>query len=693
MLLSVGTTLSLICQGQIRLNESNNYDMILQETRLGWIIGGSILSDSTNNERSLLQNQLTGIERKLKNFWEMDDVFTTKILSKEEQTCEEHFIKNVNRNEDNQFFIALPFNEKVKYLGNSKQSALNRFKTLLRKFKRNPMIEEKYSTVMQEYIDLGHMTAIDENFQEEEGFYLPHHAVIKDSSLTTKMRVVFDGSAKDENGLSLNDTLMTGPTIQQDICSLLIRFLTHQFVLTGDIEKMYRQFWVREEDRKYQKIWWKDANGKEKIFHLNTVTFGLSAAPFLAIRCLHQLADDFNNEFPEAAKVIKEDIYVDDLLTGTDEFESALNLRNDVIELLKKGQLNMRQWASNDPRLLEGLPESNVNVKMKFSEDSTIKTLGLYWKSNTDEIAYTILPIATNVKMTKRIMLSEVAKIFDPLGFLGPVIIKGRMILHRLWLEKLDWDDAVPLSIFTDWKKYSSQLIELNNISFERKVIISEARDIQLHGFCDASEKGYGACIYIRSTNIHGKIQTRLLCSKARVAPIKTTSLPRLELCSASLLSDLFTSVQQAIKHQINRIIFWSDSMIALHWIKTPPHKLLVFVGNRVSNIQQKTENSEWRHVRSTDNPADHLPRGLYPKEFIEDSNWKNGPIWLSQDESTWPISELTVLPEIPELRKTQCLISNSKGNSETETVIKENNTECVENEVPWILKFSSIGF
>ncbi|XP_043473411.1 uncharacterized protein LOC122505693 [Leptopilina heterotoma] len=160
MLLSVGTTLTLFCQGQIRLNESNCYDMILQETRLGWLIGGSVLSDTTHNTRALVQNQLTGIERKLKNFWEMDDISSTRIWSKEEQACEDHFLKNVKRDADNKYIVALPFNGKETNLGKTKQAALNRFKSLLRKFKRNPKIEEKYSAVMQEYIDLGHMTAI-----------------------------------------------------------------------------------------------------------------------------------------------------------------------------------------------------------------------------------------------------------------------------------------------------------------------------------------------------------------------------------------------------------------------------------------------------------------------------------------------------------------------------------------------------
>lgn len=185
----------------------------------------------------------------------MDDISSVRIWSKEEQACEEHFSKNVKRDADNKYIVALPFNGKDVNLEKSKQAALNRFRSLLRKFKRNPKIKKKYSAVMQEYIDLGHMTSIEEEFNEEEGFYFPHHAVLKMSSLTTDLKVVYDGSAKDENSLSLNDTLMIGPVIQPDIFSLLTRFLTHQYVLTGYIEKMYRQFWIRNEDRKYQKIW------------------------------------------------------------------------------------------------------------------------------------------------------------------------------------------------------------------------------------------------------------------------------------------------------------------------------------------------------------------------------------------------------------------------------------------------------
>ena len=151
----------------------------------------------------------------------------------------------------------------------------------------------------------------------KNGYYLPHHAGIKESSATTKLRVVFDASAKTSNGYSLNNNLAVGPTIQDDIFSHLLRLRTHKYVLSADIEKMYRQVLVREEDRKYQQILWKVGN-EIKTYQLNTVTFSLAPAPYLAIRCLIQLADDEGRNHPIAAETLKKDMYVDNLLTGAE---------------------------------------------------------------------------------------------------------------------------------------------------------------------------------------------------------------------------------------------------------------------------------------------------------------------------------------------------------------------------------------
>ncbi|XP_043479888.1 uncharacterized protein LOC122509723 [Leptopilina heterotoma] len=171
---------------------------------------------------------------------------------------------------------------------------------------------------------------------------------------------------------------------------------------------------------------------------------------------------------------------------------------------------------------------------------------------------------------------------------------------------------------------------------FNRCLIAPDTIEIQIHGFCDASERAYGACIYLRTTDRQGQHKSLLACSKSRVAPVHPVTLPRLELCSAQLLSRLYASLFPALTHlEVKKVIFWSDSTIALHWILTPPHKLKTFVSNRVAEIQEITQSHEWKHVPSQDNPADLSSRGRSPTEFLTDHIWQYGPSWLSQDENT----------------------------------------------------------
>ena len=275
---------------------------------------------------------------------------------------------------------------------------------------------------------------------------------------------------------------------------------------------------------------------------------------------------------------------------------------------------------------------------------------------------------------TLRIILSDIARVFDPLGLLGPVITHTKLIMQRLWLEKLDWDDSIPLSIHTEWLNLTSQLHKINNLSFSRRIKASKTQDLQLYGFCDASEKAYGACIYVRSKDSHGVITSIILCAKSRVAPLKTerinthlvsddprehtqrVTIPRLELCATQFLAKLYTTVRQAIRLSPGKIVFWSDSTIALYWIKMQPRQLLPFVANHVTNIQTLTDARDWIHVRSDHNPADLISRGQTPAEFISDSIWKHGPHWLKEGESNWPSLRVPRLESMPELRKVKCL-------------------------------------
>ncbi|XP_043263590.1 uncharacterized protein LOC122403871 [Colletes gigas] len=463
-----------------------------------------------------------------------------------------------------------------------------------------------------------------------EGFYLPHHAVIKPTSTTTKIRIVFDGSARSSTGLSLNDTLLTEPTIQDDIFALLVRFRLHTYVLTGDIEKMYRQFLIRPEDRRYQRILWRDNDDKIKTYELNTVTFGLSPAPFLAIRSIQQLADDERVEAPVAATVLQRDLYVDDLLTGADTYTEAINLREQTIRLLKLGGLHIRQWASNEPRLLTGLPEAQMHTK--YFGDATVKTLGVSWQARDDHITYSVDP-NIETRVTKRTILSTIAKIFDPLGLLAPVITTAKLLMQQLWQLQLAWNESLPASIHTEWTTYVKELPLLNRTSFERHVCQRAMHAVGLHGFCDASERAYGACLYVRLAS----------------PPLKVVSLARLELCGAVLLASLVSTIHEINAFNFDSVRLWTDSTVVLSWLRKEPCTLKTFVANRVSEIQQKTDIAVWHHVQSEDNPADLISRGQSSARILNDSLWRHGPEWLANNVTDWPKSRFIITSEVPE--------------------------------------------
>ncbi|XP_039311874.1 uncharacterized protein LOC105204988 [Solenopsis invicta] len=651
LLIGSGATLSLFAVGQISLS-NEKHDLYIQKTRLGWVIAGNATSQRPANPIC----HLTRLEELISKFWKIEEVATNKSLSPEEIACEEHYQRTVSRNEDGRYIVRLPFRKINARLGDSRVIALKRLSALERKLNANSTLKIEYTKVIDEYINLNHMSEIEE--PEDDGYYMPHHSVIKESSNTTRVRVVFDASAKTSNGTSLNDTLMVGPTVQDKLISHLLRFRSYNYVLTADIEKMYRQILVHDEDRRYQRILWRK-NGKIKTFQLNTLTFGIASSPFLAIRTIQKLADDERSSYPRAAEVIESHLYVDDLLTGTETIDEARKLRDDIISLLALGGFSIRQWASNDKRVINDLPMNALHENFALNTDRALKTLGVSWNTRDDGIYYSTNPIKNIGKITKRSILSEIAKIFDPLGLLGPIILYIKKIMQDVWRCGLQWDESVPQNIYTEWLEFIKQWEAMSRVSFPRKLLIENCQDVQLHGFCDASNVGYGACIYVRSTGECGDTIVRLLCAKSRVAPLKTVTIPRLELCGALIVAQLYKEIKDVLDFPINKIVFWSDSTIVLHWLNTSSYLLKTYVANRVESIQEITGSHEWRHVRTADNPADAISRGQLPRAFTQNKVWSSGPSWLVEEEDKWPKQDPQII-EIPELKKNVCLITEA---------------------------------
>ncbi|XP_065095795.1 uncharacterized protein LOC135717594 [Ochlerotatus camptorhynchus] len=352
---------------------------------------------------------------------------------------------------------------------------------------------------------------------QHPSYHIPHHAVIREDSITTKVRVVFNASCRTPNGPSLNDALMIGPTVQENLRTLTLRSRIHPVLLNANLKQMYRQILMDQRSNNLQHIVWSSSpEAPLQTYELQTVTYGTASAPFLATRVLQQLADDEQTDLPEAVNVLRKDFYVDDLFSEANTIEEAITLRRQLESLLKRGGFELRQWASNEPAVVEDVPAENRALKssVDLDSDQCIKRLRLHWEPATDVLRYKtqLPPTSTNESLTKRIALSHIARLFDPLGLGGPV----------------------------------------------RCVLFPSPTSLQIHIFTDASDHAYGACVYIRSTNSNGCVKVALLTSKSKVAPIKKQSIPRLELCGALVRAELYEKVMKSLQ-LTGDTFFWVD--------------------------------------------------------------------------------------------------------------------------------------
>ncbi|CAG5008036.1 unnamed protein product [Parnassius apollo] len=296
-------------------------------------------------------------------------------------------------------------------------------------------------------------------------YFIPHHCVIRPERLATKLRVVFNASHKTTNGLSLNDIV--------DLVDIITGFRIHNIVFTCDISELYRQIVIRPEDRVWQHVLWrKSPSLPVQEFELRTVTYGVKSSPYLAIRTLHKLATDHGDQFPHAAEALRHHTYMDDIITGASSIEATSQLKEDLINRLNCAQLDLRKWSSNSPLLLQTLPMEHWECPKSFSDDGsiTLKVLGVQWDPTEDYFTYSVSPV--NVEFTKRSILSHVARIYDPLGWLSPFILLAKLLLQSLWRIGLSWNELIPANLRNDWVPFVSDLYNIKSIKIPRKTVI-----------------------------------------------------------------------------------------------------------------------------------------------------------------------------------------------------------------------------
>ncbi|XP_043861736.1 uncharacterized protein LOC122756412 [Drosophila santomea] len=360
---------------------------------------------------------------------------------------------------------------------------------------------------------------------------------------------------------------------------------------------MFRGIKIFKPHTNFQRIVWRKTENEPLLhFRLLTVTYGLAPSPFLAVRVLKQLADDHGHEYPAAAHALLHDAYVDDIPTGANTLEELMILKDELIALLDKGKFKLLKWSSNSWRLLKSLPEEDrcfepIQLLNKSAADSPVKVLGIQWNPGKDVLYLNLKGCDATISPTKRELLSQLSRIYDPLGLVAPVTVLLKLIFQESWTSVLQWDDPIPKSLRTRWRALVEDLPALTQCQVPR-YIASPFRDVQLHGFADASSHAYGAV--------------------------------------ASLELQLDAAFNTSC---------WTDSEIVLHWLSAPPRRWNTYVCNRTSEILSDFPRSCWNHVRTEDNPADCASRGLHPSKLLEHRLWWKGPSWLATPTSEWPPS------------------------------------------------------
>ncbi len=557
------------------------------KTAFGWVVSGS--TTSTTKTGTSLKVEVTEDKelQLLENLYELEKVPEASTITPEEKSAIRQFQESVIQTEDGRYAAKLPRCEDPPPLGNSFKMALSRMITNERRMKKMGKLTE-FDKEMYGYVELNHVEIVPEVDKDQGKYYLPVKGVVKESFTSTKVRPVFDASARTSSGHSLNDTLLVGPNLYPLILDIILQFRLHPIAISADISKMYREVKLLPEDQAYHFLYIRAPDGSLLTCKMKRLTFGVRPSPFIATSVIRHHATNHESQFPKATKAVKQQFYVDDFLSGASTVEEAAELREEMCDLLKQCGMNLRKWRSNSKQLLSTIPEELIEKEdqKELLQDSPIKALGIHWDTSSDKLLITT-PIPHKGEVTKRVVAKMIASVYDVMGLVSPYLISGKIILQKLWVEKISWDDSIPDAILPVWQCWVDGLDKVKGHQIARHcgchgTVIKQT----LHGFADASQVAYGAVVYLVCVSATGDTTSHLLCSKARVCPLKKRTIPELELEAAKLLAKLLHHVANVLNVSLNDAYLWTDSSIVLAWLTQPLAKLKTFVCNRVALLE-----------------------------------------------------------------------------------------------------------
>ncbi|XP_052567268.1 uncharacterized protein LOC120425751 [Culex pipiens pallens] len=629
--------------------------------RLGWTVYGPRQLNAPSSEGFLgVHHEITNeeIHALLKSHYAVEESVVATVLETTDEKRAREIMEQTTRRVGDRFETGLLWKSEDPRFPNSLPMAMGRMKNLERKLEKNPDLRENVCRQIEEYQLKGyaHVATPEElaNTDPEKTWYLPLN-VVTNPRKPGKYRLVWDAAATVQ-GVSLNSQLLTGPDLLVPLIQVIVGFRERPVAFGGDIREMYHQLRIRRGDTQAQRFLFRK-NFKQPAIHfvMDVATFGAACSPSSAQFVKNKNAEEHALQYPEAAAAIINRHYVDDYFDSVDTIEEAVKRAGEVKMIHKNGGFEIRNWVANLPEVLRRLGEEKPASHVHFSRDkqtSNERVLGIIWDPDMDEFAFSVQHrpelmayLYEDKRPTKQIALSWVMGFFDPLGLLSPFTIHGKILIQRLWRQGCDWKDEIDDESWRLWKRWVGLLPQVEKLRIPRgyfgSTLSTEIDSLEIHIFTDASEHAYGCAAFFRAV-VGGTVKCSLIMSRARVAPLKRQSIPRLELDAAKLGARLKHTVLGMHSLQVGRCVMWTDSRTVCSWLRADQYKYKQYVAFRVGEILELTSVMEWHWVSTKYNIADVLTKwGRTGPPLASDSEWISAPSFLYQPPGGSLISEL----------------------------------------------------
>ena len=679
------------------------------ETKLGWVLSGPLKGQDTCADVHFTQVNFVassvGEQESLEDVQRLWDLGTLGIREITDQV-HESFENNISFN-GSRYSVCLPWKEGHPELPTNYGTSLYRLRTQMQRLEKDPDILKEYGNIIEEQLRVGVIEKVAELEKAPRIHYLPHQAVVRKESATTKVRVVYDASSKESKSVAcLNDCLHVGPPLTPLLYNILLRFRENRVVLVGDIEKAFLNVEVGPEDRDCLCFLWVEKPpdlSQVVVYRFCRVVFGLNASPFLLNATLRHHVKRYEISDSRFVAKLLDSFYVDDFVGGGATTQESIELYQKTQSRMVEGGFKLRKCLTNDPQVRakmatetqtgdkqdvvteEDISYAKSSVGMKLGSKGQ-KVLGCEWDYEADVIAVDLMSVvqrAEGLPATKRNTLRLLAGVYDPLGLISPITVSVKVIFQEICRQKCGWDEQLEGGFKKGVEGWIKDLIDCHKIEVKRCIYDhprEEVEECSLHGFADASKKAYCGVVYLVYRTQEGRC-ARMLCSKTRVAPLKELSIPRLELMAAFILVKLMVNVEGALVSQqgVKRSKLWLDSQTALFWIMNRG-EWKQFVKHRVNEILKVSDKGDWRYFPSQENPADIGSRGMPASELNQNVLWWQGPAWLTESEESW-LSEGSVTPTTDsreEERTTNILVTQTDLVVGIDKVIEIDKYSCI---------------